>query len=70
MTKGLIISSTDKVTHYKGVAVKEIRVKDLEEENKEYVFYVEQNVEIKFEENKTYSLITYQNVVVAYDEVI
>lgn len=70
MTKGQIISSTDKVTHYKGVAVKEIRVKDLEEENKEYVFYVEQNVEIKLEENKTYSLITYQNVVVAYEEVI
>lgn len=70
MTKGQIISFSDRVTHYKGVAVKEIRVKDLEEENKEYVFYVEQNSEVTFNENKTYSLITYQSIVVAYEEII
>ena len=70
LTKGKIISVYDKVTHYKGVAVIEIKVKDLEEENKEYVFYVEQSFNNLFIEGKTYSLKTYQSFISEYDEVI
>ncbi len=70
LTKGQINSINEKVTHYRGVAVFEIKVKDLEEENKEYIFYVEQTHVSEFANNKTYSFLTYQSLIVGYDEVI
>ena len=66
-TKGEVVSINEKVTHYKGVAVYEIKVKDLEEENKEYIFYVEQNLAKEFSKEKTYSFITYQSLITAYE---
>ena len=68
MTKGKIVSINDKVTHFKGVAVREVRVLDLEEESKEYIFYIEQNSSEEFIAEKTYSFITYQSLIVAYEE--
>ena len=70
MTKGKIVSISDKVTHFKGVAVKEVRVLDLEEENKEYIFYIEQNSLEEFVVEKTYSFVTYQSLITSYEEVI
>ncbi len=70
MTKGKITSISDKVTHFKGVAVKEVRVLDLEEENKEYIFYIEQNSLEEFVVEKTYSFVTYQSLITSYEEVI
>ena len=70
MTKGKITSINDKVTHFKGVAVKEVRVLDLEEENKEYIFYIEQNSLEEFAIEKTYSFVTYQSLITSYEEVI
>ena len=70
LTKGEVSYINDKVTHYRGVAVYEIKVKDLEEENKEYIFYIEQNHKDEFALNKKYSFLTCQSVIVAYDEII
>lgn len=70
MTKGKIVSINDKVTHFKGVAVREVRVLDLEEENKEYIFYIEQNSSEEFVLEKTYSFITYQSLITSYEEAI
>ena len=70
LTKAQVILIDGKVTHYKGVAVREIKVKDQEEENKEYVFYVEQSFIDTFEIGKTYSLKTYQSFITEYDETI
>ena len=67
LTKGKVIGISEKVSHYKGVAIYEIRVKDLEEENKEYLFFVEQSYKSEFELNKTYSFITYQSVITSYE---
>ena len=69
-TKGTVVSINDKVTHYREIPVIEVRVVDIEEENKEYVFYVESNTKRDLSVNKTYSLITYQSVVVAYEELL
>ena len=70
MTKGKIVSISDKVTHFKGVAVREVRVLDLEEENKEYIFYIEQNSLEEFVVEKTYSFVTYQSLITSYEEAI
>ena len=70
LTKGQVTSINEKVTHYRGVAAFEIKVKDLEEENKEYIFYVEQNHIEGFEVDKTYMFITYQSLITGYEEVI
>lgn len=70
LTKGQVTSINEKLTHYRGVAVFEIKVKDLEEENKEYIFYVEQTHVSEFANNKTYSFFTYQSLIVGYDDVI
>lgn len=70
MTKGKIVSISDRVTHFKGVAVREVRVLDLEEENKEYIFYIEQNSLEEFAIEKTYSFVTYQSLITSYEEVI
>ena len=70
MTKGKIVSINDKVTHFKGVAVREVRVLDLEEEIKEYIFYIEQNSSEEFVLEKTYSFITYQSLITSYEEAI
>ena len=67
LTKGEVIKINKKVSHYKGVAIYEIRVKDLEEENKEYLFFVEQSYKSEFGLNKTYSFITYQSVITSYE---
>ena len=57
-TKGTIVSINDKVTHYRDFPVIEVRVVDIEEENKEYVFYVESNTktDLSVKENVTYSV--------------
>ena len=68
MTKGLITSINDKVTHYKGVAVFEIKVKDLEEENKDYIFLLEQSFKDIFIKDKSYTFITYQSLITAYED--
>lgn len=69
-TKGKVISVANKVTHYKGAAIREIKVLDLEENGKEYIFYIEQNSSIQFEVEKTYSFITYQSLIISYEEVL
>lgn len=66
-TKGVVVSIADKITHYKGIAVRIIRVKDSEEENKEYSFYIEQNQD-GFLLGKKYTFITYQSIITSYEE--
>ena len=66
-TKGRVISINSKITHYRGIAVSEMKVLDLEENNKEYIFYVEENSSSTFEVNKEYQFVTYQSVVVSYE---
>ncbi len=65
-TKGKIISVNQKVTHYRGVAVREIKVLDLDE-NKELIFYVEQYVSHSFLLNEEYIFVTYQSVITSYE---
>ena len=67
-TKAKVISINSKVTHYRGIAVSEMKVLDLEENNKEYIFYVEENSSSTFEVNKEYQFVTYQSVVVSYED--
>ena len=67
-TKAKVISINSKVTHYRGIAVSEMKVLDLEENNKEYIFYVEESSSSTFEVNKEYQFITYQSVVVSYED--
>ena len=67
-TKARVISINSKVTHYRGIAVSEMKVLDLEENNKEYIFYVEENSSSTFEVNKEYQFVTYQSVVVSYED--
>ena len=66
-TKALITGIEDKVKHVRGIAVKEIRVKDLEEE-KEYAFYIEDNNDISLiKVGEKYIFTTYQSIVVKYE---
>ena len=65
-TKAKIISVNQKVTHYRGIAVREVKVLDLDE-NKEFLFYVEQNVSHSFLPNEDYIFITYQSVITGYE---
>ena len=59
------INETDK--HVKGICVREIKVKDLQED-KEYAFYIESNNDISsMEIGKKYRFITYQSIVVKYE---
>ena len=67
LTKGKVVGIASKVTHFKGVAVIEIKVKDLEEENKEYLFFIEQSFKNEFKLDETYSFITYQSLIVSYE---
>ena len=67
-TKARVISINSKVTHYRGIAVSEMKVLDLEENNKEYIFYVEESSSSTFEVNKEYQFVTYQSVVVSYED--
>ena len=67
-TKARVISINTKVTHYRGIAVSEMKVLDLEENNKEYIFYVEESSSSTFEVNKEYQFVTYQSVVVSYED--
>ncbi|MBO4856273.1 MAG: hypothetical protein J5511_02750, partial [Bacilli bacterium] len=66
-TKAHVVDVACKVTHYKGVAVREIKVIDLDEENKQYVFYVEQNKGHGIAPNMDYVFVTYQSVIVSYE---
>ena len=68
VTKARVISINSKVTHYRGIAVSEMKVLDLEENNKEYIFYVEESSSSTFEVNKEYQFVTYQSVVVSYED--
>ena len=56
-----------KITHYKGIAVREIKVVDLDEENKQYIFYLEQNKEYIFEKDGSYMFVTFQSVITSYE---
>ena len=67
-TKGHVVEIADKVTHYRGVAVKEIKVIDLEEENKQYTFYVEQNESRGIVKDKDFLFVTYQSVITSYED--
>ena len=66
-TKGRIIDISPKVTHYQGITVREIKVLDLDEENKQYIFYVEQNKGHALAENHEYVFVTYKSVITGYD---
>ena len=66
-TKGHVSEVANKVTHYKGVAVREIKVVDLDEENKTYTFYVEQNKGHGIAPDQDYVFVTYQSVITSYD---
>ena len=68
MTKGKVVEIAEKITHFKGIAVREIKVMDLEEENKEYKFYVEQTSYDSFIKDKTYSFVAYQSLITSYEE--
>lgn len=70
LTKGKVVDIASKVTHFKGVAVYEIKILDLEEEEKSYVFYVEQSFAKEFELDNCYLLTTYQSLIVGYEKVI
>ena len=67
-TKGHVVEVSEKVTHYRGIAVREIKVIDLEEENKQYVFYVEQNESRGIVKDKDFLFITYQSVITSYED--
>lgn len=67
LTNALVLNINNKITHVRGISVKEIRVKDLNE-NKEYIFYVENNIDISdIKENQSYQFITYQSFITAYE---
>ena len=68
VTKGKVVEIAEKITHFKGIAVREIKVMYLEEENKEYKFYVEQTSSDSFIKDKTYSFVTYQSLITSYEE--
>ena len=67
-TKAHVVEVAEKVTHYRGVAVREVKVLDLEEENKEYIFYVEQDASRGIVKNKDFLFITYQSVITSYED--
>ena len=67
-TKGHVVEVNEKVTHYRGIAVREIKVIDLEEENKQYVFYVEQNESRGIVKDKDFLFVTYQSVITSYED--
>ena len=66
-TKGRVVEVNQKITHYKGIAVREIKVVDLDEENKQYIFYLEQNKEFIFEKDGNYMFVTFQSVITSYE---
>ena len=62
-----VISISELDRHVKGISVKEIKVKDLEED-KEYAFYIESNNDISsIAIGNKYRFITYQSIVVKYE---
>lgn len=67
-TMGRVKEISNKITHYRGVAVKEITVIDIEE-HKEYIFYVEQNINDDFSVNCVYKFLTYQSFILAYENI-
>ncbi len=69
LTHGLVLKINEKVKHVRGLSVKEIKIKDLQED-KEYVFYIENNVDISdIKENQQYQFITYQSIITAYENI-
>lgn len=66
-TKAKVVEVANKITHYRGVAVREIKVIDLEENNKEYIFYLEQNQGLEIIPEKEYVFMTYQSVITSYE---
>ena len=67
-TTGRVKEISNKITHYRGVAVKEITVVDIEE-HKEYIFYVEQNSNEDFNIDCVYKFLTYQSFILAYETI-
>ena len=66
-TSAEVISIEEKSKHVRGISVKAIKVKDLDED-KEYAFYVEANNDIsEIEVGDKYRFITYQSIVVKYE---
>ena len=62
-----VISISESDRHVKGISVKEIKVKDLEED-KEYAFYIESNNDSSsISIGNKYRFITYQSIVVKYE---
>ena len=66
-SNGRVKDLPNKIVHYRGVAVKEITVIDIEE-GKEYIFYVEQNCKEEFVTERVYKFVTYQSFIISYDE--
>ena len=66
-TLGRVKEVANKITHYRGVAVRAITVLDVEE-NKEYTFYVEQTSKEDFTVDRVYKFITYQSVIIGYED--
>lgn len=67
-TKGKIELIAEKITHYRGVPVRELKIIDLEENNKSYTFYVEQNLVGNLMKDNVYTFTTYQSFITAYEE--
>lgn len=66
-TNALVIEIVTKVRHVKGVAVRQIKVRDLNED-KDYSFFIEDNNDIsEIKLGDKYRFITYQSVVVKYE---
>lgn len=66
-TNAVIISIAEKVKHVRGISVKEIKVKDIEED-KEYAFYIENNNDISdIVVGNKYRFVTYQSILVKYE---
>lgn len=62
-----VISISENDRHVKGISVREIKVKDLQED-KEYAFYIESNNDISsIAIGNKYRFITYQSIVVKYE---
>ena len=62
-----VVSISENDRHVKGISVREIKVKDLEED-KEYAFYIESNNDISsIAIGNKYRFITYQSIVVKYE---
>ena len=68
-TKAVVLAVSNKDKHVRGISLKEIKVKDLDE-NKEYAFYIESNNDISdIAVGASFYFVTYQSIVVRYENI-